>query len=102
MNDILRHVLTSAVGMGFGLAAIAFVHFRWDRPTNLLRFGLGYLALLGLVALVSAGSEVYQVRCPDNPIEWCEYNDSTPAMFGIAAGYVLVALIRAWILNGER
>ena len=59
-------------------------------------------ALLGIIALVSAGSEVYRVRCPDNPIEWCEYNDSVPAMFALAAGYVLVAWIRAWTINTER
>lgn len=75
---------------------------RWDRPKTLDRFAIAYVAMLGVIALVSAGSEVYRVRCPDDPAEWCEYNDSTPAMFALAAGYVLVAWVRAWIINSER
>ena len=102
MNSHVQHVLTSAIGMLPGLAAVVFVHWRWDRPMTLLRFAIAYVVALVIITLVSLGSEVYTIRCPSDPREWCEYNDSTPAMFAIAAGFVLVAWIRSWILNGER
>lgn len=97
-----RHLLIAGSAMLLGFAPIWFVCRRWDRPTTLVRFAVGLLVTLIVIALVSAGSEVYRVRCPDNPIEWCEYNDSVPAMFALAAGYVMVAWIRAWIIHSER
>ena len=97
-----RHLITSGLAMTSGLVAVWFVCRRWDRPKTFGRFAVAYGVFLVVIALVSAGSEVYRVRCHDNPNEWCEYNDSVPAMFSLAAGYVLVAWIRAWTINTER
>ena len=88
--------------MLLGIVALWFPCRRWDRPTTFRRFVVAYVVVLGVIALVSSGSEVYRVRCNDNPNEWCEYNDSVPAMFSLAAGYVIVAWIRAWVVHSER
>ena len=59
------------------------------------------MALL-VIAGVSAASETYRRRCPDDPREWCEYNDSVAAIATIAVGFAIVGAFRAWMLYNDR
>jgi hypothetical protein len=100
---VIRHLVTSAVGMSIGLGALWFVYARFgEGRRTLLRFAIAFPVFLAVIAAVSAGSETYESRCPGHPQDMCRYNDSVPAMAIIAGVYVLAALIRAWMLYNER
>ena len=100
---MLRHLLTAGSAMAVGFGVLAYVHHRWgDGERSMRRFAIGFVIVLAVIAGVSAGSESYQVRCPDDPAEWCEYNDSVAAMATIAAVYVVASVVRSWMIYAER
>lgn len=100
---MLRHVVTSAAVMSIGLVPLVHVWRRHgEGERTLRRFAVAFPLLLLLIGAISAMSTVTRTRCPSNPIEWCEYNDSTPAMAAIAVGFVVAATVRAWMLYAER
>lgn len=100
---MLRHLVTSAILMAPGLGAIAFVRWRYgEGERTLRRFAIAYGVVLVTIAGVSAASTVTLARCPRDPDEWCEYNDSVPAMAVLAFGYALAGCGRAWMLYSEK
>ena len=89
--------------MAPGLGAVAVVRWRYGEGVRTLRrFAIAYGIVLAIIAGVSAGSTVTLARCPSDPNEWCEYNDSVPAMAVLAVGYLLAGCGRAWMLYRER
>jgi len=58
--------------------------------------------LLFLVVIIAAGTDSYELRCPDDPQEYCTYNDSEPIILLMATGFLVVAMIKSWKLYTER
>ncbi len=95
--------MTSALFTGSGLGAVAFVRFRFDTGYRAFRrFVVGAIGVMAAAATLSLVSTVNEGRCPDDPTEFCRYNDSAPAMATIVGVYLVVALIGARLLYNER
>ena len=100
---MIRHVLLATFFVGLGLGLVVLICTRYDpRPETIRRFAIGGAISIGLVAMLSAFSVTRSAACPDNPIETCHYNDSTPAMAGVVAVYLVVCAIRSRIIYFER
>lgn len=89
--------------MIIGLGLLAYVHRRWgDGPRTMRRFTIGFVVALAAIAAVSAGSQVDRVRCPDDRAGWCEYNDSVAAIATLAVVYLVISVVRSWMIYAER
>lgn len=100
---MVRHLVLSGVFVGLGLALIVVICTKYDRrPTTVKRFAIAAIAVMATVAGLSLGAETRSSACPDDPTETCHYNDSTPAMAGIVAVFVIVCAVRARIIYFER
>jgi len=100
---MVGHVLLSTIFVGLGFGLVVLICTRYDpRPTTIKRFAIGGAVTIGLVAMLSAFSVTRSGACPDNPIETCHYNDSTPAMAGVVAVYLIVCAVRSRIIYFER
>jgi len=100
---MVRHVLLSAIFVGLGFALVVFICTRYDpRPRTIKRFAIGGAVTVTMVAMLSAFSITRSGACPDNPIETCHYNDSTPAMTLVVAAYLIVCGVRSRIIYFER
>ena len=98
-----RHLLLSAIFVGLGFGLVVLICTRYDpRPETIRRFAIGGAGTLAAVAVISAFSVTRSGACPDNPIETCHYNDSTPAMAGIVGVYLIVCAVRSRIIYFER
>ena len=100
---MLRHLVLSGLVMAVGMAALTVVWVRYGEGRRTLkRFAIAYAFALAVVAGISVGSETYRARCPDDPAEWCEYNDSVAAIATIAVVFSIAAVVRSWMLYSER
>ncbi len=100
---MLRHLVLSGIFVGLGLGLIVLICTKYDpRPTTIKRFMIAAIATMGLIATLSATASTTSGACPDNPIETCHYNDSTPAMAAIVALFCIVCAIRARMIYFER
>jgi hypothetical protein len=98
-----RHLILSGIFVGLGLGLVVLICTRYDpRPTTIRRFTIAALLTMGLVATLSATATTSSGACPDNPVETCHYNDSTPAMAGVVAVFVIVCAIRSRMIYFER
>lgn len=103
VGEFVRHVVTSAVFIAIGLGAVAYVRFRYDTGHRAFRrFLIASAGILACVAGLSLVSSVNEGRCPDDPTEFCRYNDSVPAMATIVGVFVIVALVVSRVLYTER
>ena len=88
---MVRHLLLSAIFVGLGFGLVVLICTRYDpRPSTIKRFAIAAAATMGAVAMMSATAVTSSGACPDNPIETCHYNDSTPAMAAVVAVYCVV------------
>ncbi len=95
--------MLSGIFVGLGLGLVVLICTRYDpRPTTIKRFTIAAIVTMGLVATLSATATTSSGACPDNPIETCHYNDSTPAMAGVVAVFVVVCAIRSRMIYFER
>lgn len=100
---MVRHLLLSAIFVALGFGLVVLICTKYDpRPTTIKRFAIGGAVTLAIVAMLSAFSVTRSGACPDNPIETCHYNDSTPAMAGAVAVYCIACGIRSRIIYFER
>ncbi len=101
--EFLRYMITSALLMGLGLGAAAYVRFRHNTAHRAFRrLVYYYIGLLALIAVLTAGADVSEVRCRGNPMEWCRYNDSLPVIALVVFAWLLVVLPRARFLYNDR
>ena len=71
-------------------------------PRTAVYIAIAAAATMGLIATLSAAASTTSGACPDNPIETCHYNDSTPAMAAIVALFCIVCAVRARMIYFER
>lgn len=98
---LLRTVPLTLLALGVVLA----VSSRWStrKTSNTARnFGIMAAVVVGLVVWLSATAVVTEVRCPDNPAEWCEYNSNVPAIAVTTCVFVLLCAGRAWVIYENR
>lgn len=100
---MVRHLVLSGIFVGLGLGLVVLICTRYDpRPTTIKRFAIAAAITMGIVATLSATAVTRSGACPDNPIETCHYNDSTPAMAAVVVVYCLACAIRSRIIYFER
>lgn len=100
---MIRHLVLSGIVVGLGLGLVVVICTRYDpRPTTIKRFTIAAIATMVAVATLSATATTTSGACPDNPIETCHYNDSTPAMMAVVAVFFIVCAIRARMIYFER
>ncbi len=89
--------------MVVGLGAVAAVRFLYDVGARSLRNFVVYFAIaFAILVGVALTSKDYEVRCRDNPLEFCIYNDGVPAMATIVLVYTGAAGYRSWNLYDHR
>lgn len=89
--------------MALGVAATAYIRFRYDTGHRAFRrLCMWYGALVVVIAGLSLTSNVAEVRCRREPNEFCRYNDSVPAIATIAGVFFLVGVGRAWFIYSDR
>ena len=97
------HMILSWIFVGLGLGLVVLICTRYDpRPRTIKRFAIGAAIAMGIVAILSATAVTRSSACPDNPIETCHYNDSTPAIALVVTVYCIACAIRSRIIYFER
>lgn len=100
---MVGHLLRAAIPTVLGLGLVLLACNRWFRYKNTERnFAVLALATLVLVGIQSQLAMVTTVRCPYDKSQWCEFNDSVPAMVTTVAAFVVLSMIRAWTLYENR
>jgi len=100
---MVRHLVISAIFVAAALGLVLRMCSKYDHPsTTVKRFSIAAAAVMATIAVLSASATTTTGACPDNPIEKCHYNDSTPAMAGIVAVFCIVCAIRARMIYFER
>jgi len=100
---VALRVAVCVIAMAVGFAVLVAVRFRWNVGARSVRnfmiyFGVAFALIVG----VAASSKDYEVRCRDDPNEWCIYNDGVPAISTITFVYFASALYRSWNLYDHR
>lgn len=90
------------VSITFGTLLVFVVATRYGDRSDARSYVIAAPLLLTLVAVVSAGASNTTLRCPDDPLEYCTYNDSEPIVLLVWIGYVVLAAIKSWIMYSER
>ena len=102
-STVVRHLALSAIFVAVGLGLVLRICSKYEHPpTTVKRFSIAAAAVMATVAGISASATTTSGACPDNPIETCHYNDSTPAIAGVVAVFFIVCAIRARIIYFER
>jgi hypothetical protein len=100
---MVRHLLLSGIFVGLGFTMVAVVCKKYNpRPKTIKRFGIAAVTTIGLVAALSLGATTRTGRCPDDPSEWCHYNDSVPAMTFLVVIFLITCAVRARMIYFER
>ncbi len=103
LDCIVRHLLTAFPFLAAGAALVGYAAYQWDRKLVTARnYWVAGVLVFCAITIMSATSTVTEVRCPDNPADWCLYNDSTPMMAVFAIGYLIACGIKSWFLYAER
>jgi hypothetical protein len=100
---MVRHLVLSGLFVAPSLGLIVLICTRYERrPTTIKRFTIAAVATMGAVATLSATASTTSGACPDNPIETCRYNDSTPAMAAVVAVFCIACAIRSRVIYFHR
>ena len=99
---MVRHLLTSYPVLIAGAALVAFCAARYDKIRAARSYLIGLPIMAVVLAGISAGSTTTEVRCPDDPSEFCVYNDSTPLLALFALLFFGACCVKSWLLYSER
>ena len=99
MTRFLFFVLSS---VAIGTISVVASAFRYGKRSDARSYMIAAPIVLFLVVVITAGTDTYELRCPDDPREYCTYNDFEPIILLMATGFLVVAMIKSWKLYTER
>ncbi len=99
---MVRHTLTALPFLAFGAALVAYCAHRFDKLRSARTFLVAFPVMVVVIAAISGSSTKTEVRCLDDPNEFCIYNDSTPLIAVFAFLFLAACCVKSWLLYSER
>lgn len=97
-----RSLVIAMSSITLGTLMVAIVASRYGKKSDARSYVIAMPILLVLVAVISAGASQTKLRCPDDPLEYCTYNDSEPIVLLIWIGYVVITMVKSWFVYSQR
>lgn len=96
-------LIVSTVVMAAGYGVLMAIRHRYNTGARSVRnFAIYFAVAFAILVGVALSSEDYEVRCRDDPTQFCTYNDGVPAMATTVFIFVVAVGYRSWYLFDHR